>query len=207
MKARIDNRTQVEVINSLAQSFPTGRLFKAVHINGSNIRKLLIGLAIEIARIEQKISKDIYQAYFINEEFDGLLEEWESALGIPDDCFSITGKTRDERIEQVIAKLTMWTVVTEQDFIDMAAIFGYTVTIQQGIEVGTFPLILPFILGSPKSLRFTMVINLPTSLAPTSVFPLTLPFTLSSGGSSIVECLFNKLKPANVVIVYNYILP
>lgn len=206
METRIDNRTEEEVTNSLAQSFPMGRLFKAVNIDGSNLRKLLTGLAIEIARMEKKISKDIYEAFFINEEMDGLLEEWEGALGIPDDCFSINGKTRDERIEQVLVKLSMSSVVTEQDFIDLAAIFGYTVTIQQGIEVGAIPLVLPFILGTPKSLRFTMVINLPSSLAPVSVFPLVLPFTLSSGGSSIIECLFNKLKPANVVIVYNYIL-
>jgi len=206
MKARIDYRTQDEITNSLAQSFPVGRLFKAVNIDGSNIRKLLTGLALEIARIEEKISKEVYEAYFINEGQDGLLEEWESYLGIPDDCFSIINKTRDERIEQVLVKMSMSTVVTEQDFIDLAAIFGYTVQVLSGIELGAFPLILPFVLGTPKSLRFTMMIRLPSSLAPTSVFPLTLPFTLSSGGSSVIECLFNKLKPANVVIAYDYTL-
>jgi uncharacterized protein YmfQ (DUF2313 family) len=98
-------------------------------------------------------------------------------------------------------------VLTEQDFIDLAAIFGYTIEISNGIEYGTFPLIFPFTLfANPKQARFTMIINMPTSLAPTSVFPLTFPFTFSSGGGSVIECLFNNLKPANTSIVFNYIL-
>jgi uncharacterized protein YmfQ (DUF2313 family) len=203
---RFDLRTQEEVVDSLAQSFPCGRLFQAVGIEGSNLRRLLEGLAVEVGRIERLLTDDIYEQYFLNEGQDGLVETWEKIVGIPDDCFSNLDKTRVERVEQVLTKLRAREVVTEQDFIDLARTLGYTVTIDQGIEVGAFPLILPFILGSPTTLRFTMIMNLPVSLAPTSVFPMTLPFTLSSGGGSVVECFFNKLVPANVTVIYNYVL-
>lgn len=204
MTAAIDLRTQTEITNSLAQAFPRGRLFCAANINESNLRRLLLGLAVEFGRIENKIGQDVYDAYFINEDKDGLLEEWESLLGIPDGCFLIEGLTRDERIINIQAKLREEEVSTEQDFIDFAAILGIPISIEQGINNGSFPLILPFVLGTLKTLRFTMIINLPVSLAPVSIFPLTLPFTLSSGGSSVIECLFNRLRPANVKIIYNY---
>lgn len=203
MVARVDYRTQTEVANSLAQSLPRGRFYQAAGIDGSNLRKLLFGLAVEIARTEEKISKDLYEAYFINEEKDGLLEEWESALGIPGSCFKINEKTRTERIEQVLAKLKMSSIVTEQDFIDFANSLGFLVTIEQGIEIGAFPMIFPFPLGSPKELRFTMIVNLDSSLAP-DVFPYTFPLTFTDDSTNLIVCLFEKLKPANVNIIYTY---
>lgn len=205
MVARIDSRTQIEITNSLAQSFPRGRLFQAVNIDGSNLRKMLLGLALEIGRIEEKISKDIYEAFFINEQNDGLLEEWEAALGIPNGCFSVFDKTREERINQVIVKLKASSVVTEQDFIDIANELGFVVTIEQAIEIGSFPMTFPFPLGSSKELRFTMIVNLEASLAPDS-FPYTFPFTFTDDSTILIVCLFEKLKPANVNIIYNYTL-
>jgi hypothetical protein len=44
-----------------------------------------------------------------------------------------------------------------------------------------------YFFSTPKQARFTMIVNMPTSLAPTSVFPLVFPFTLSDGGGSILE--------------------
>ena len=205
MTDKFDIRTQDEIIDSLGKSFPVGRLFQAVHDDASNIRRLLTGLAIEIGRIENKLSEDIYEAYFINEDKDGLLEEWESILGIPDSCFTIEGKTRQERIDQVLAKLRMSSVWTEQDYIDFAAILGFTVTIEQAIENGTFPVIFPFPLGSPKEFRFTMIVNLELALKPES-FAYTFPFTFTEDSTILIVCLFNKIKQANVNIIYNYIL-
>jgi uncharacterized protein YmfQ (DUF2313 family) len=203
MVAKIDVRTQDEIVNSLAQSFPKGRLYKATGIDGSNMRNLLTGLAVEIARIENKLAEDVYDAYFINEGQDGLLEEWEGILGIPDTCFTVIGKTRTERVNQVVAKLKMSSIVTEQDFIDFALTLGFTVTIEPGIETGVFPLTFPFPLGSPKSLRFTMVVHLDSTLEPAG-FPYTFPFTLTDDSTILIVCLFNKLRPANTNNIYIY---
>lgn len=205
MVAKFDIRTNDEIVNSMAQSLPKGRLFQAAGKDGSNLRRLLKGLAIEIERIEKKLINEVYEAYFINELKDGLLEEWEKILGIPDTCFTIFGKTRDERVLQVLAKLKMQYVVTEQDFIDFALILGFVVTIEQGIEIGMFPVMFPFPLGTPKELRFTMIANLEASLAPLS-FPYTFPFELTDDSANLIVCLFDKLKPANTNNIYNYIL-
>jgi uncharacterized protein YmfQ (DUF2313 family) len=204
MIARIDNRTQEEVTNSLAQSFPRGRLFQSVNIEESNLRKLLIGLSFEIARIEEKISKDVYEAYFINEGNDGLLEEWESAIGIPDDCFSIEGLTRDERINNVLIKLSMSGIITEEDYEDLGTLLGVEVKVQQGGNVVPFPLTFPSIFASTADAAFMIIIQLPATLAPTSVFTFTFPFTFADGGNSLIECIFNKIKPANVKLTFAY---
>jgi len=180
MEAKIYTRTKTQITNSIAQSFPSGRLFEAKDIEGSNLRKLLEGLGIEIGRIEKTISQDVYENYFINEGFDGLLEEWEGELGIPDTCFTINNKTRVERIINVIAKLQMSSVITAQDYIDFASIFGIDITIE-------------------NTSKFVMTIrgdNIAGGFPPYDV-----PFTPTSG-SSFVQCIFNKIKPANVEIIY-----
>lgn len=206
MVAEIEKRTQEQTANSMAQSLPTGRLFCAANIDDSNLRRLLEGLAVEIWRIEGKIANDVYEQYFVNEGNDGLLEEWESHLGIPDDCLKIEGKTRAERVEQVILKLGLDKLVTEQDYIDLAAAIGIIITIDHGIDpgIGSFPFVFPFFLGDAKYLRHLMIVNMPVELKPSSVFPVTFPFTFGEG--TVLECLFNKIKDASILIQYRYIL-
>ena len=180
-------RTLEEVTNSLAQALPQGRLFQAGKIQGTNLRKLLTGLSPEIGRIEGAIANDLYEQYFINEKKDGLLEEWEREVGIPDNIFSITGKTRAERVDQVISKINMDFVITEEDYVALALVFGFTIEIKPGIEGNTFTYTFPFILvDTLKVLRFVIKV-------------------FNTGGSdiSILKNLFNKIKPANVIILYS----
>ena len=193
---------------AISQYMPNDRLFQAKNVKGTNLYKLFLGLGGEFTRVDE-IFQNVWDNTNILTTNDlEYIARWEGAVGIPDDCFTqTTSLSLEERREQILVKLTSLGVLTEQDFIDLAAIFGYTIEISNGIEYGTFPLIFPFtFFANPKQARFTMIVNMPTSLAPTSVFPLTFPFTFSSGGGSVIECLFNKLKPANTSIIFNYIL-
>jgi len=64
-------------------------------------------------------------------------------------------------------------------------------------------LTLPFLLISEASAPFTIVITLPSSIQPNG-FALTFPFTLTSQQPAILDCLFNKLKPANTQLFFRY---
>jgi uncharacterized protein YmfQ (DUF2313 family) len=192
--------TQEEMANSIADYLPNGPLFLSKKLSGTKLRSLLIGLAQQIMIAENKLE-------LTWQELDPstttlLIEEWESAVGIPDECFDQFGTLADRR-RNVLVKLNS-SIQTEQDFIDLAALFGFTIQISIGSEVSTFPMTFPFpLFSSEKEIRFTLIIdfNVPSS----SSFPFTFPFVFEDGGVAEVKCLFEKLKPANVNIIYREI--
>lgn len=190
------------ITQSLADYLPGGKFFDGKNIEDSIIRKLLIGLSQSILRIEQnhKVIADNMIPIFADE----LIEEWEQFLGIPDECFDVNEDTSlIDRKKFIIAKLAIMEVLTAEDWIGLAKFFGYDIEIERATDFDTFPLPLPFILGAGlKASKFTMIIvvKLPPPLPVT--FPLPLPFTLGASPVGFLRCLFNKVKAANVQLVF-----
>ncbi|MBB3965960.1 putative phage tail protein [Rhizobium metallidurans] len=61
---------------------------------------------------------------------DDLLPEWEVEYGLPDNC--VTGETSAaERLRALEAKVNSQQVSTPQDFITLAARYGFTITIEE----------------------------------------------------------------------------
>lgn len=59
-----------------------------------------------------------------------LLPEWEAEYGLPDNC--VTGETSAaERLRALEAKVNSQAVNTPQDFISLAARYGFTITIEE----------------------------------------------------------------------------
>jgi hypothetical protein len=78
---------------------------------------------------------------------------------------------------------------------------GITVTIESGSVHGTFPYTFPIkFYSSAKVARFTMVVRPSTAILPT--FPYTFPITFGDQELAQIECLFDKIKPANVEIIF-----
>lgn len=189
--------TKDDITNSTASFMPGGRVFAAKNETDSTLRKFLSGLSLELFRIDEQMN-------LMSEDHDitkttQFIEQWESAVGIPDDCFNTNG-TLTERRTQVLAKLAKMNLTTEQDFIDLAALFGVNVTIRSGKSASTFPMTFPIIMfDADKEAKFTMVVEFNES---TGGFPFTFPFTFTESRTNLVRCLFNKLRPANVQIIY-----
>jgi len=183
------NRRDIQqYTDSLARYLPGGRLFEAAHIDGTNLRSLIEGFSMELFRVNGLIKE--YCEEILPDETVKFISEWESAVGIPDDCFLGTG-TIDERRTDVIVKLASAGIQTNQDFIDLAATFGVTVIVQNGTEHGVLPLTLPFILFSDrKEVRNTIFVTF-TAGTPEQI--------------AILECLFNKLKPATAIVIFQMI--
>ena len=118
------------------------------------------------------------------------IDEWESALGIPDGCFSGTG-TLESRRHGVLAKLASLGVQTIADFESLAAVFGITAEVLSGSESG-------IAFASNKVARFTIVI----SLALPESFTYTFPVPFGSDIIVLLECLFSKLIPANCQVLF-----
>lgn len=195
--------TPEENAQALADLCPQGFAWDAKNVPESNFRKLLLGLAKQHTRTQDKIY-ELSIEYF-PDTTTNLIERWERALGIPDDCFSNLADLPTRR-KQCVAKLAKMNVQTRQDFIGLADYFGYRVAIRSG-EVGasfsTFPLVFPAIFGSKKVLSHTMVVTFLDLDKPANIFTMTFPFELGEN-SNIIRCLFNKLRPANVQVLYEY---
>lgn len=183
---------------SLADYLPGDPLFASKGVAGSTLRRLLQGLSGELYRCNGYLRG--YASEILPDQTTKYLGEWERALGIPDSCFDGQG-TVEERRRDVLAKLASLGVQTVDDFVELAAFFGATVTIENGSARGIFPMAFPIILfDTAKQARFTIYVTFTAPLA--SRFPLTFPFTFGDDAIAIMECLFNKLRPANVKVIF-----
>ena len=196
----LETRTQDEQSRVLAGYIRNDELHASKNISGSNLKKVLVGLANQWNIFRNKID-EVYEECDPRET-TALIEEWEGLVGIPDSCFSNTGSL-EERRTNILLKLAGVNATTAKQFEDIARILGYIVTVNSAVDTSVFPLTLPFILVSEAEAPFTIVVTMDESLKP-SGFPLTLPFTLTSESPEILKCLFSKLKPANTRVIFRY---
>lgn len=199
------DKTVEDQTNSLVSFMPGGRPFLAARLPSTTLRKMLLGLGYELWRTEN-VMKDITDEHYITTTTD-LIEQWESALGIPDHCFEVAETLADRR-RNVLIKLSM-SVQTEQDMIDLATLLGFTVSFEQGADVGLFPFDTGFpirFFANPQTARFTHYIYIDTLVFP-NVFPLDFPIIFGDTFFNLMECLFRELSPQNVELVFTYQLP
>lgn len=191
-----------EQANALADYMPNGKLFEAKKINDSNYRQLLLGIGSELFTAEGYLIS--LNNEYLPDQTVLFIEEWESALGIPDDCFSTSGSINNRR-KNILVKLASLGVQTANDFKGLATIFGVAVDVHAGFDVGsTFPVTFPFVFFDRASdARFTIVVDF--FIEESNKFPLTFPFTFGSEEIAILECLFGKLKPANCNVIFRRI--
>lgn len=193
-----DRHTLEQHAQAIANFLPSGRLFVAKNVQDSVYRMILRGLAHTNQDAESLIAT-------FADELDistttAFLEAWEKTLGIPDECFD-TNVDLETRRQQVLIKLAALGVQTEQDFIDLAAMYGVEIAINSGIEHFAFTLTFPIVFfPNAKSARFTMLVFYETPVA--STFTLTFPFVFGGAAVPIIECLFRKLVPANVDVQF-----
>lgn len=196
MKARFIKHSTVEHGTSLAHFLPSGNAFDSRFDEKSELKKLLNGFGGELGRQE-----DAIQGYYDQRDINNtvqLIEEWERAVGIPDDCF---GQDVDlsTRRGQVIIKLAFSPQVTF-DFEDLAKLLNYqNVTVVPLTENYLLPLNVPFIPFRGIQGFYTVLVT-GTGIV-TNLPPYDVPFPLSSD-ASLIQCVFDKLKPSNVRFIY-----
>lgn len=178
------------------------KIFASKYLFTKNLRKLLEGYAVEFARQEGLVQL-IWDEYDINTTTE-LIEQWESAVGIPDDCFKIADDLQERR-ENVLTKLTSLGVSTKEQFETLALSLGFTVVVTAGAEGLVFPYTMPVPLTSVNP-KWAMLVTIDAGGGTGETFPYTFPFILAEGErTKLLICLFQKLAPANVQVVFNTI--
>lgn len=190
--------TQEQQAQTIANHMPGGLIFAAKNIAGTIIRKILRGFAIEFLKVDSFIA--LLRKDTVPDTTEHFISEWEDALGIPDTCFGGSG-TDIERRRDIVTKLASLGLQTSPDFVALAAIFGIEITAESGSLHGIHGALPPKVYGGGDvEARNTIVIR-PTEAIGES-FPYTFPITFGTAELATLECLFQKLKPANVNLVF-----
>lgn len=213
-------RSLEEQTNSLAAYLPIGKLWGAAYQEGTVTRGLLAGLSGELLRNAALLEE--FREQILPDRTTQFLDEWESALGIPDACFTGEG-TDDERRNDILAKLASLGVQTSEDMRRLAlTVYGIELTIRNPSRDpdNVFPYTfqptgeldpggdggeLVFNL-SDREARFQIIIeydNLPDPV----LFPLTFPIPFGTRAVATIECLFAQLRPANVGFTQDVPIP
>jgi uncharacterized protein YmfQ (DUF2313 family) len=185
-------------VKSIADYMPNGKLFESKNIYSSNFHQLLRGIAGELFTAQGYLAT--LEDEYIPDATNLFLSEWESALGIPDSCFSGEG-TNVNRRRDILVKLAASGIQTAEDFIALGELFGVAITVSSGVEVASFPISFPIIyFASPIDSRYTLAVNFP--LPSSGFYIYSFPIVFGDESQSILRCLFSKLRPSNCQILF-----
>lgn len=181
---------------------PQGQAWQAARTEKTVQRGILEGLATEFYRLS--ISIDNLQKQADPSQTEDLITEFESSVSIPSKCFDALG-TLEERRQKVLLRIINRYYDTEQDWIDLAAAFGVTLTSAnfiRPIEQSGFTYTFPFNLApDEKTSRNTLIVRLPFQ---GNNFTFTFPFNFGSPQEGLIECLFRQIKPATLQLNFEY---
>lgn len=177
----------------LAFRTPTKTLYKLI----SGLAKAYDDMSVALCRLASELNP-----YTTNE----LLPEWEEAVGIPHHCFT-RAVSKEKRREQVLFRLSRRRWTTDQDWHDLAALFGLEIRItpgwllqREGMYQGWYP--IRYLLF-PKLGRFRVYIDVLNVEFGGYAYDYPFPYGVAADEMTQFMCVINRVKPANVVILWN----
>lgn len=211
--ARAPRHDQSDYSSAIRSLLPTGPAWEIDH---ENLTALIEGLAEVFAEPLDRIA-----ALFLDQESDPrftrqLLEDWEKAFGLPDECIS-SPQTIEDRIAALLHRMTMQGAQSRLFFIGMAKSLGYAIQI---VEFS------PFIVGvssvgdtrnytaddyvwriGPPEMRFHWIVKVLSAKVSW--------FRAASGVSGVdhhvefsladdLECIIRRYKPAHTNVIFDY---
>lgn len=197
----IEKRTQQEQARILANYLRNDKLHDAKNNKDSVLFKILMGLAIGWIdfRDNSQLIVDNYNIYNSLQ----LLEEWEQAVGIPDDVFNIANDIETRR-RNILLKISGSKAETSLQFENIGKILGFDVKCETGYQYCRFPLRFPIIFTKKENLPFLIVITIDKKYQP-KTFPFTFPIEFKSDIAIILKFFFDKIKPANTKLIFRYV--
>lgn len=185
---------------ALASHMPQGKVWANVFNPDTNLGKLMSALGLEHYRIQVLIEK-FFNEMDINQTTE-LITEWEKSVGLPDSCFrtDIDIATRRLQVREKFSKFGG--AQTAPDFVRIAAVFGFNITVEPGSEGAVFPLLFPILFGgTTKEAKHTIFVTVLDDISSESTYPLPYPLPFSTAGAEFLRCLFETLIPSNVKLI------
>lgn len=183
----------------LARYLPEGIAWKAKWIEESYLRRLLKGFGKEFNNIEQR-NNWLKRELNIFTTTD-LIDLWEKEYGIPDNVFSIDGKTIEERRLNIIIKEMMNGADNAPSWEYIAKQFGYKVKVYAGTDKTKFTYTFP--INFTDYPKYTIIVDL-YDIYPPAYFTLIFSFVFGESRALLLQKIFEVIKPVDCVIIYNY---
>lgn len=188
--------------NLLAEHMPEGRAFGKKCEDGSVMSELIKGIASDFMIVQEEIF-ELASQFDINLSVD-LLPDWETSVGIPDDCifqFTTLEKRRD-RVIQRLRKIPLVTLDELQLFVD-SFFPSDNIILKPGSEAFTFEYDLEFTFLGDVNEKFIIIAEIPIT---GDGFEYTFEFEFSGGpDTSLLACLLRKVLPANVLLITEFV--
>lgn len=167
---------------------------------GSETAALCEGIAQEMARADARATRLIEESdpRTTNE----LLTDWERVCGLPTACMSGISQTIDQRRGSLVARLTDIGGQRPVDYINAAALVGYTITITE---------FRPFTFQSPfnyplygTAWAWAWQVNAPATTRTWFNFQSSFCDPLSAWGNELLECIIKAKAPAHTTVIFSY---
>ena len=195
----IKSFTKEQHTDVLASFVPPGRSYGASVVEDSGLRRYLGASSNEFKRLQDLFSTFLEQLDPSTTE--NFITEWENAIGIPDSCIPVAA-TDAERRDNIVLKLNALSVQTEQDFIELAATFGFTITF---IDSQVPPYSVPFTPTSaidfgfpPYDVPFTPL----GAVEGTYVWVIQGDFDTDPDKALIFQCLVRLLSTVGYRVIF-----
>lgn len=120
--------SRAQYVEFLKHLFPKGDAWN--RLVTAQFNSLFESMAEEFVRFDQRVGTDLLNEVDPATTLE-LLEDWERIVDLPDDLQTELGATVGERQIDIIRKLSARGGQSRQFFIDLAALFGYTITITE----------------------------------------------------------------------------
>jgi uncharacterized protein YmfQ (DUF2313 family) len=136
-----------------------------------------------------------------------LLPEWEDELGLPDVCTSGQEWTVAARQQFVCAKLAAQGGASPAYFIELAALYGYTITIQEHWpwRMGCSDGLCDITVGVPVGWWTVISPSRPVQHLTVGCWRMGEPLCVIPG-QDLLECILRRAAPANTTLTFAYTL-
>lgn len=194
--------SQEQQADIIAAKLPDGKAWADKYINGTVLRKLLIGYGFEFMRLEGNLNYTNDELSLINTR--DLITEWETEYGIGNSCFAeaIDG-TLEDRINNILIMIAANGTSLAEQFENIALLLGLNVRVEAGTALlSTFTLTFPFVFNSDVvDARYTILVTF-LDVLDAATFTHTFPFVFGDTRVGLLKCFFNILRPANCQVIY-----
>lgn len=185
----------------LASSLPHGRIWSSKWDETRVFGRLIKAFSQEIRRLFLRCQVLVVQELDITKT-NQLILEWEESAGIPDQCFDRAASLieRRRRVEQKLNNFG--DIITSADVVNLLAEFGENIEIVPGNESNASQLGFgagPFSTQELKEIRHTIAVRVESDA---QTFPLTFPIPFSTASNELLQCLVQRVVPANVNVQF-----
>ncbi len=191
--------TQDDYAQGLNGLLPQGEVW-AIEA-GSVLAAVMRALAAEMSRLDARAAQLLAETDPATTT--ELLGDWERVVGLPDPCVTL-GQTVAERRAALEGRLTSVGGQSKLFFVQLAARLGYAVTVDEFASAGAAT--SAGISFTGDGWAHTWRVNVPATVGIT-------PFRVGSGAvgeplrawsNEVLECQFNRLKPAHTNLLFAY---